>query len=67
MAHQPRVGFNDKARGSVAGGKKKGKRTKASPAGPSVAPDPNVVIYVPKSSEVKELERKERVKQEVCR
>lgn len=60
--HQPRIGYNAKARASTAGGKKKGKekRKKHQTDGESNAP-----IYVPKSDEQKDRERKEKIKQEV--
>ncbi|KAF7982902.1 hypothetical protein HWV62_25164 [Athelia sp. TMB] len=66
MVHQPRVGYNDKARGSVAGGRKKGKRHSKTSAPPTEQSDPNVIIHIPKSSEEKDLERRERVKQELA-
>jgi ATP-dependent RNA helicase DHX37/DHR1 len=64
--HQPRVGYNDKARGSTAGGKKKGKRRFQPPAATSEQVDPNATIHIPKTMEEKELDKKERMKQEVC-
>jgi ATP-dependent RNA helicase DHX37/DHR1 len=60
--HQPRVGYNDRARGSTAGGKKKGKRRSQ----PSEQTDPNVTIHVPKTTEERQMEKKERMKQDVC-
>lgn len=63
--NQARLGYNAKARGSVAGGKKKGKRrTQAAPLISGQA-DPNACIHVPKSMDEKEAERREKVKQEV--
>jgi ATP-dependent RNA helicase DHX37/DHR1 len=62
--HQPRVGYNDKARGSTAGGKKKGKHRHQFSNVTSEPVDPNATIYVPKTIEEKELEKK-RLKQEV--
>lgn len=63
--HQPRLGYNAKARGSNAGGKKKGKRRIQASGEPSEEVDPNATIHVPKTMAEKEIERKERVKQEV--
>lgn len=67
--HRPRVGYNDKARGSTTGGKKKRKRRHQPSAVASLEKlevDPNVMIHLPKTKEERDLERKERVKQEVC-
>jgi hypothetical protein len=64
--HQPRVGYNDRARGSSAGGKKKGKRLSRLSASTSEQADPNATIHAPKTPEEKEIEKKERIKQEVC-
>ena len=61
IMHQPRVGYNDKARGSTAGGRK-GKRRNQ----PSKQTDPNVTIHVPKTTEERQMEKKERMKQDVC-
>lgn len=63
--HQPRVGYNDKARGSTAGGKKKGKRRSQPSAASSPQVDPNATIHVPKTMEERQTEKKERMKQEV--
>ena len=63
--HQPRLGYNAKARGSTAGGKKKGKRTSQASGTTSEQADPNAAIHVPKTMGVKEMERRERMKQEV--
>ena len=57
--------YNAKARQSTAGHRKKGKR-KALPATVTEPKyDPNSDIIVPKSDEQKELDRRERLKQEV--
>lgn len=65
--HQPRIGYNAKARGSIAGGKKKGNQKQRRGQGDEGDRDggPNAPIYIPKSEEEKERQRKERVKQEV--
>jgi hypothetical protein len=60
MAPPQRQRFNAKARGSVAGGShKKKKRVK------NVEGDSNAVEMVPKTVEQKELDRVERIRQEV--
>jgi ATP-dependent RNA helicase DHX37/DHR1 len=64
--YQPRVGYNDRARGSTAGGKKKGKRRSKPSIVTSEQVDPNAIIHVPKTVEEREMEKKERMKQEVC-
>lgn len=56
--------YNSKARGSTSGGKKKGKRPIFTQD--KDAEDPNASIYVPKSEEVKEMEKREKMKAEVC-
>lgn len=66
VMHQPRVGYNAKARGSTAGGKKKGKRKNPTPGTTLEQTDSNGAIYVPRTTEEKEMERRERMKQEVC-
>jgi ATP-dependent RNA helicase DHX37/DHR1 len=63
--HQPRVGYNDKARGSTAGGKKKGKRRNQPSIVTSEQVDPNATIHVPKTMEDREKEKKEKMRQEV--
>jgi len=55
--------YNAKARHSTAGSKKKGKRPHA--VDTAKEGDSNTLIHVPKSEEVRELERKERLKLEV--
>jgi len=63
--HQPRVGYNDKARGSIAGGKKKGKRRSKPTILTSEQVDTNATIHVPKTMEDREKEQKEKMRQEV--
>lgn len=67
--NRTRERFNAKARQSVAGShkKKKGKRsiTDKDPSGVQEPCNPNADIVVPKSEEQKELDRKEKLKQEV--
>lgn len=59
------VGYNAKGRQSTSGSRKKGKRR--AQAGNPTQPefDPNASIVVPKSEEQKELDRRERLRQEV--
>ena len=61
--------YNAKARQSTVGGsshKKKGKRKSLDPLGQDVPEvDPNAEIVVPKSEEQKELDRREKLRQEV--
>ena len=60
----PRESYNAKARGSTAGGsRKKGKTRKNERS--QVESDPNASLITPKSQEVKESERKEKLLQEV--
>lgn len=68
--------YNARARQSVAGGASHKKRKRRSVDGPTggtsagapteVIPDPNAEIVSLKPLELKELERRERVKQQVC-
>lgn len=55
--------YNAKARGSTAGGKKKGKRPIFTQD--KDAEDPNAAIHVPKSEQVREMEKREKMKAEV--
>lgn len=57
---------NAKARQSTAGQRKKGKRKASSSNIKEPEYDPNAEVIVPKSEEQKELDRRERLKQEVC-
>jgi len=66
IMHQPRLGYNAKARGSTVGGKKKRKRRGQTSGVTLEQGDPNATIHVPKTTEEKEMEKKERMKQEVC-
>ena len=63
--HTLRERHNAKARQSTAGQRKKGKRKASSAAVKGPEYDPNSEIIVPKSEEQKELDRRERLKQEV--
>lgn len=63
--HTPRERHNAKARQSTAGQRKKGKR-KATSIVKDPDYDPNAEIIAPKSEEQKELDRRERLRQEVC-
>lgn len=66
MPHIPAESYNAKGRQSTAGSRKKGKLKKKSKIQPGESEiDVNSVIHVPKSKEEKELERKERLRQEV--
>lgn len=56
---------NAKARQSTAGQRKKGKRKANTSLLKEPEHDPNVEVIVPRSEEQKELDRKERLKQEV--
>ena len=64
-----REAYNAKARGSTAGGsRKKGKakkKTRAEQNGEEQI-DPNAAIITPKTEESREMERKEKLLQEVC-
>ena len=61
--------YNAKARQSAVGGsshKKKGKRKSLDPLNQDISEvDPNAEIVVPKSEEPKELDRREKLRQEV--
>jgi ATP-dependent RNA helicase DHX37/DHR1 len=61
---------NAKARQSTAGSRKKGKvkqkRDDVNQAQAESSPDPNAEILIPKPKEQKDLERKERLRAEVC-
>lgn len=56
-------GYNAKARGSVAGSSKKRKRSTRD--ADEIKADPNADIYVPKSEKEKDIDRKEKLLQEV--
>jgi ATP-dependent RNA helicase DHX37/DHR1 len=61
--------FNAKARQSTAGSRKKGHLKRKREEGQVVQmeeADPNASIFVPKTKEQKEQERKEKLRQEVC-
>ena len=58
-----RVLHNAKARQSTAGSRKKGKKPQKTKSTDQY--DPNAAIIVPKSEEQKELDRRERLRQEV--
>lgn len=58
--------YNAKARRSTAGTRKKGKLKKRKQDGQVNDVDPNAEIVAPKSTREKELDRRERLKQEVC-
>lgn len=71
MSHVRRERFNSMARQSIAGEshKKKGKGKSRSSTHAESLPtdqDPNVDILVPKTKEEKELDRKEKMRLEVC-
>lgn len=69
MAGPPfRAAYNAKARGSTAGGsRKKGKPKKKPKAEQNEEQnDPNAAIITPKTEESKEIERREKLLQEVC-
>jgi ATP-dependent RNA helicase DHX37/DHR1 len=62
--HTPREKYNAKARGSTAGSsRKKGKRRAKGVTLEQV--DPNAVVHLPKPVELKDQERRERLRQEV--
>lgn len=67
--YQPRERYNAKARQSTAGpSHKKGKKkslsgSKSDPA----SSDPNAAIHVPKTKDDKDLDRKEKLRQEVSK
>lgn len=64
MGPAPRERYNAKARQATAGGsKKKGKIIRNQPAGDTS--EANVLFHTPKTKEEKELDRKEKLKQEV--
>ena len=65
--HRPaRQSYNAKARQSTAGGRKKGKRNTKAPDSTKLVQDPNAEIISRKSDEQQELDRRERLRQEVC-
>lgn len=69
MGPAPRERYNAKARQATAGGsKKKGKIGKRNLHINDKTPDsdPNALFHTPKTNEEKELDRKEKLKQEVC-
>ena len=70
MPKHVRESYNARARQSTAGSRKKGKvnqkRDDANQAQTESSPDPNAEILIPKSKEQKDLERKERLRTEVC-
>ncbi len=63
-----REAYNAKARGSTAGGsRKKGKPKKKNKAEQNEEEiDPNAAMIAPKTEESREMERKEKMLQEVC-
>lgn len=63
--HHTRERHNAKARQSTAGQRKKGKRKAGSTEIREPDHDPNSEIIIPKSEEQKELDRRDRMKQEV--
>lgn len=65
MNRPVRQGYNAKARQSTAGSRKKGKRKAKVPEATEPAQDPNAEVISRKSDEQKELDRKERLRQEV--
>ena len=69
MGHEPAVKHNAKGRQSTAGHKSKRNRKHkplASNANIGEQNDSNNLVHVAKSKEEKEVERRERLKQEVC-
>lgn len=63
--HHTRERHNAKARQSTAGQRKKGKRKAGSTDTREPDHDSNLEIIIPKSEEQKELDRRDRMKQEV--
>lgn len=63
--YKPKERYNSKARGSVAGGKKKGKRHRSEITSNVAEPDANATILVTKTKTEKEAERVERMRNEV--
>lgn len=62
---KPRERYNAKARGSVAGGKKKGKRPHSAVESGAPETDPNTAMMVPRTKAEKDAERIERLRHEV--
>jgi ATP-dependent RNA helicase DHX37/DHR1 len=61
--------YNAKARGSAPGKQKKKGKQKGLDAPPDASAegqDPNALVFLPKSQEVKENERDEKIRREVC-